>query len=98
MSVSIKLRSATQPKWRGTNDVEPNSRTTTPISGGMAMIDRTTKICHSTKSELIDLTAASPSEKARLPAKMEATASLTLSATDESDARNRFRIGAKLAR
>jgi hypothetical protein len=42
------------------------------------------------RTELISLIAASLSEKARLLAKIEATASLTLSLTDVSDALTRF--------
>jgi hypothetical protein len=92
MSISIKLRSATQPKWRGTKDVGPNRKKMMAINRGIAMIERVTKICQITKSALIDLTAASPREKARLLAKMAATASLTLSASDVAEACRRFRI------
>jgi hypothetical protein len=55
------------------------------INRGMAMIERVTRICQSTKFALISLIAASLSEKARLAVMMAKTASLTLSPKDELD-------------
>src|SRR6185503_15431199 len=90
MSVSIRLRSATQPNWRGAKEVEGNHRRMTAINRGIAMIERITKICQRTKSELISLIAASLRENAKLLPKMAATASRILSRTDDWDERNRF--------
>jgi hypothetical protein len=64
----------------------------TAINMGIAMIERTTKICERTKPALISLIAASPSESARSVARMTPTASVTLSPPDESNARRRFCI------
>jgi hypothetical protein len=85
VSVNIRLRSATQPKWRGAKDVEPNRRSMMAINRGMAMIERVTNICHRTNFALISFMPASPSEKARLAVMMAETASLTLSPKDELD-------------
>ena len=70
------------------NDAAPKTSSGTTermmaINRGIAMIERITKICQRTKFALISLIAASLSEKARLVVKMAATASLTLSPTDE---------------
>jgi hypothetical protein len=64
-------------------------RTIIPINRRIAITERATKICHSTNLALIDLTAASPSENARSH-QDEATASFTLSPTDETDVLERF--------
>jgi len=56
------------------------------INMGIAMSERRTKICQRTKSALISLIAASPSDSARDVARMTATASLTLSVPGQLDA------------
>jgi hypothetical protein len=55
------------------------------ITTGIAMTERSTNICQSTKSALNALIAASPSDSARSVTRMTATPSVTLSALEACD-------------
>ncbi len=82
MKVSIKLLKTVQPMLSGFRDTDWYRALITTIKTGMAIKERTTKICQSGKSALIRLIRASPRDNAKTVKTMAKIASFRLSPSE----------------